>query len=360
VRVAPVSLSKLERIITVSGSLTAQDVSPLSVKVPGRIVSVRVDLGSTVREGQVVAEIERKDYELRLNQAQAALAQARALLGLPLEGGDDSIDLDQTSRVKQARAVRDEAEKNQERIRKLSEQKILSESELEAATAAFEVAHNQYENARDEARNRQAILKQRRAEVELALQQLEDTTIRAPFDGAVQERRANLGEYLEAGAPVITLVRVDPLRLRVEVPERESHRVRVGQSVRVFIEGDPTVYTGQISRLSPAINEQSRMLMVEADIPSQGVLRPGAFARAQIVTAGDSSALTIHPSALVTFAGIEKVFVVEGGKALEKFIVTGDRATNRVEVVSGLKEGQLVVLDPGGLQGGQPVTVRDS
>jgi RND family efflux transporter MFP subunit len=360
VKVARVTATVMERIITVSGSLTAQDVSPLSVKVPGRMMSIEVDLGSVVKRGQVIAQVDRRDYELRIKQAEAMLAQARALLGLPLEGNDDLIDLEQTSRVKQARAVRNEAEKNKERIRKLSEQKVLSESELEVATVNYEVALNQFQNALEEVRNRQAILKQRRAEYDLARQQLEDTTIRAPFDGAVQERRANLGEYLPEGTPVVTLVRIDPIRLRVEVSERDAHRIRADQKVRVFVEGDTNIYRGQITRLSPAITEQNRMLVVEADVPSGGVLRPGSFARAEIVTAGDSPALTVPPAAIVTFAGIEKVFVVEDGKAVEKFITTGDRTQDRVEIVAGLKEGERVVLNPGGLQTGQPVTTRDS
>jgi RND family efflux transporter MFP subunit len=159
------------------------------------------------------------------------------------------------------------------------------------------------------------------------------------------------------GSPVVTLVRADPLRLRAEVPERDARRVRQNQTVRVTVEGDTNVHFGVVKRLSPAITQQNRMLVIEADVPSDGILRPGAFAQAEIVTAGEIPALTIPTNALVTFAGVEKVFVVESGKAAEKFVRTGDRTPDRVEIVSGLKEGESVVLNPAGLQSGRPLIV---
>jgi multidrug efflux pump subunit AcrA (membrane-fusion protein) len=153
----------------------------------------------------------------------------------------------------------------------------------------------------------------------------------------------------------VTVVRVDPLRLRVEIPEREALPVRLGQKVRVFIERDTNAYGGTITRLSPAITQQSRVLVAEADVPSEGRLRPGAFARAEIITISESPSLVIPPAALVSFAGVEKVFAVESGKALETTVITGDRGPKWIEIVSGLQEGDLVVVNPGGLQTGQAV-----
>ena len=359
VNVWKVTPQRLERSVLVAGSLMAQDQSPLSVKVPGRVRTITVDLGSVVRAGDLIAEVEPQDYELGLSQARAALAQARARVGLPLDGEDDQVDVEKTSTVKQARAVLEEKRKDRDRVLALSEQGIASESEKESAQSAFEVTVNKYEDALEEARNRLAMLAQRRAEFDIARKQLADTRIVAPFDGAVQERRANVGEYLTAGTSVVTLVRMDPLRLRVEVPEREAGRVHPGQVVRVSVEGDTNVHSGVVKRLSPAITAQSRMLVVEADVPADGSLRPGAFARAEIVTEGGTPALTIPPNSLVTFAGIEKAFVVQDGKAIERFITTGDRTTNQVEVLSGLNVGERVIIDPGGLQSGRAVIARD-
>lgn len=355
--VARVELRSVERTITTTGSLLPLDRTPLSVIVPGRLSAITVDLGSYVRKGERIAQVDDADYRLRVKQSEAALWQARAQVGLPLEGDEDLVDVEASSRVQEAKAVLGEARANRDRIEALSEEGILSASELETATAAFKVATSRYAEALELARTRVAQLQQRRAEYRIALKQLEDTLIVAPYDGAVQERLANVGEYLAVGAPVVTFVRVDPLRLRVEVSEREAPRVHIGQPVRVGLEGDTNVYFGEVKRLSPAIVEGSRTLVVEADVPSQGRLRPGVFARAGIVTTGEVPALTVPPKAVVTFAGIEKLFVVEDGLAVEKRIRTGDRGADWVEVVSGIKEGETVVLAPGSLQTGQKVNV---
>ena len=240
-----------------------------------------------------------------------------------------------------------------------SSEGILSASELETATAAFQVASSRLDEALEEARIRVAQLKQRRAEADMARRQLEDTRITAPFAGAVQERRANVGEYLALGAPVVVLVRTDPLRLRVDVPEREAVRVRLGQEVRVRVEGDNHVYRGEVRRLGPAIQAGSRTLVVEADVPSEGRLRPGSFARAQIVTVTEAPAVTVPVESLLAFAGVEKVFLVKEGKAVETRVWTGERGAGWVEVVEGLKGGEVLVLSPGGLQTGQTVREGD-
>jgi RND family efflux transporter MFP subunit len=157
---------------------------------------------------------------------------------------------------------------------------------------------------------------------------------------------------------VFGLVRVHPLRLRVAVTERDASSVRVGQAVQVRLEGDPAVHAGRVARLSPSISEQNRTLVVEAEVANpNGRLRPGSFARAEIVVEADRTAVMVPTSTVVTFAGLEKVFVVKDGKALEKRIRTGRRSGDRVEILEGVAAGELVVADPGSLVGGMPVTV---
>ncbi len=348
----------MERSIPVTGTLAAQDQSTLSAKVPGRLQRLAVDLGDRVREGDLLAQIEPRDYELRVQQAGAALAQARVALGLPLEGEDDRIALDQVSSVKQAQAVLDEATKNRDRIENLSQVGIASQAELDTVRAAYTVALARHATALEEARTRLAALAQRRAEYEIARKQLADAAVRAPFDGAVQARPANLGEYVAAGTPIVTLVKSNPLRLRLAVPERDSMRVQQGQAVELRVEGDAEVYPGRITRLSPALTEQDRMLLVEADVPNPGSLRPGLFASARIIVNEREEVPTVPTNAIVTFAGLEKVVVVQDGQALEKDISTGRRREDRVEVVSGLVRDESVVLDPAGLRTGQRVTVN--
>ncbi len=344
--------------MAVTGTLAAEEEVTAGFKVAGRLTLIMVDLGSRVRKNQVMARLDPTEFRYRVEQAEAALRQVRAGLGLPPEGPDDALDPEKTSLVREARAVLEEARLSRDRMAQLREKDLVARSEFDAAVSRLLVAESRYQAAVEEVRNRQELLAERRSGLALARQQLEDTELRASIDGAVRERRASVGEYLAAGSPVVGLVRIDPLRLRVAVPEREAASVRIGQPVRVRVEGDPSDHPGRVVRLSPAIQEQNRTLTVEAEVSNRaGRLRPGAFAKGEIVASSDRRAVLVPFSAVVPFAGTEKVFVVSNGRAVEKRIRTGQRAGDRVEVVEGLSAGEQVVVDPGNLAGGAPVTV---
>ena len=358
VKVASVAEKPLELTTVALGSLTAFDQATISVKVPGRLQKITIDLGSVVQRGQLIAQIEPQDYQLRVQQSEAALAQARVRLGLPATGTNDRIDHEQTSTVRSAHVLADEARAHRDRQASLFEQGVIPRAQLDTAEASYKVALNRLQDAGEEIHNRQAVLAQRRSELDMARQQLTDTSIYAPFDGAIQEKRASVGEFLAAGAPLATIVRMDPLRLRAEVSEREVPHIRVGQTVRVTTEGDPNIYTGRIARLSPTITPQNRTLMIEAEVNNrERLLRPGSFARAEIVTDDRNRSLMVPTGAITTFAGVDKVLVVKDGKAVEKPITTGRRTAEWTEVVGGLTAGEAVVIEPGNLQSGQAVAV---
>ena len=357
VKTARVEETPFGESVTANGTLAAYDQTTAGVKVAGRLASISVDLGSVVRRGQMIAQIESNDYKLRVQQAEAALAQARARLGLSPDGKNDAVTPEQTGTVRQAVAVLAEARASRERAAKLVEQGVVARSEFDTVDAAYKVALSRYQDAIEEIRNRQALLAQRRSELALARQQLADTGVYAPLDGIVQQKRASVGEFLAAGAPVVDIVRMNPLRLRAEVPERDASTVRFGQSVRVSVEGDGKIYLGQIKRLSPVIAQQNRMLMVEADVQNDGSLRPGSFAKAEIVTNDSKMAVTVPSNSIVTFAGIEKVIVVQNGKALEKPITTGRRNGDWTEIIAGVNVGDQVIIEPGNLQSGMAVEV---
>lgn len=359
VRVVPAAEARVPRTVGVSGTLAADELVVLSLKVPGRISELTVDLGSRVKKGQPVARLDPTDFRLRVDQARSTLHQARARLGLQPDGTDDRVDPERTALVRSARAVLEEARLTRERFAKLLEQQFIAKAQLDTAVANEQVAEGRYQDAIEEVRNRQAILAQRRTELELARQALADTELTAPVDGMIREKRVSVGEFLAAGAAIATLVKIHPLRLQLAVPERVSGDVKVGQEVRVSVDGDATVHRGRVVRLSPSIQEQNRTLTVEAEVPNQsGVIRPGSFARAEIVIAANQPAVFVPPSAIVIFAGIEKVLTVREGKVQERRVVTGRREKDRVEIVEGLKSGEPVVIEPGNLVGGQPVTVK--
>lgn len=357
VKTARVEETPFGETVTANGTLAAFDQSTASVKVAGRLNTISVDLGSVVRRGQVIAQLEPNDYKLRVQQSEAALGQARARLGLSPDGTDDKVSVEQTGTVRQAKAQLEEARLSRERAVRLVEQGIVAKADFDSADATYKVAQSRYQDALEEIRNRQAVLAQRRSELALARQQLTDTTVHAPIDGIVQLKRASVGEYLAAGAPLVDIVRMNPLRLQAQVPERDAAAVRFGQNVRVSVDGDTRIYVGQIRRLSPVIAQESRMLMVEADVQNDGNLRPGSFAKAEIVTNDAKMAVTVPNNAIVTFAGIEKVIVIQNGKALEKPITTGRRSGEWTEILAGVNIGDQVIVDPGNLQSGMAVEV---
>jgi RND family efflux transporter MFP subunit len=347
----------LGRSVLATGTLAADEQVVVGSEVAGRIASMPVDIGSVVKKGQVLAQLDPSDYQLRVEQAASGVAQARALLGLPPTGDDDKVEIDTSTQVKQARATLDEAKANLERSKTLLEKRLVAQAELDAAQATFLRAESGLSAAREEMFQRQAALRQRRSELMLARKQLADATIRAPLDGTVQERHVSMGEFVTMGARIATIVRVNPLRLRVEVPEREAGSVRPGQEVSLTVEGDETHYKGKVARVSPMLNTQNRALVVESEIENPGTLRAGSFARAEIAVDPESKALAVPTKSIVVFAGIEKVLEVRKGVIEEHVITTGRRANGYTEVLKGVEAGVPIVETPANLQHGQAVRV---
>ena len=348
----------LEQLIVVTGTLAAEQEIVLGMKVAGRISELPVDLGSAVQKGDVIAKLDTTDFELRVRQSAAALEQARVRLGLPPTGTNEDVDLERTSLVREARATMDGTKARLDRATQLYEKGLMAKSDFDVTNSAYKVAEAQYADALDEARNRQGVLSQRKSELEIARQQLVDTVLYAPISGAVRQRSANVGQYVSAGTPIVNLVQMSPLRLRTDVPEREALNIRAGMLVRVTVEGTSTVHEGRVVRLSPSVDEANRTLLVETEIPNaSNVLRPGSFARAEIIASSSQRGLIVPAAAVVSFAGIDRVFTVRDGKTSENRIKTGRRTDAGIEILEGVSAGDQVVINPGNMTDGESVTV---
>lgn len=368
---------RLPRIVPATGTLAADERSELAFKVAGRVADIPVDLGSRVGAGQTLARLAPEDFSFRVAQAESTLVQARARLGLPAEGPDVLVDPSTTSPVRQAKALLEQARVTRDRGRRLFDEQLIPRADLDRMEADYGVAEGAYQASIEEAQNRQGILSQRRAELELAKAQLADSVLRAPFSGAIEERRVAPGDYVSAGSVALVIVRTHPLRLRLSVPEREADGLQVGLPVRLSVgearenaagtspvdaTGAAPATTpsieGRIARLGPSITEASRTLEIEVEIPNfDGALRPGSFARAEIVVQAADPAVLVPASAVVSFAGVDKVIGVDQGKAVEKRVRLGRKSGDRVEIVSGLAAGEDVVVQPGNLTEGQAVEV---
>jgi RND family efflux transporter MFP subunit len=350
----------IDQFAVVTGTLAADQEVVLGFKVSGRLAQIPVDLGTSVQQGQPIARLDTTDLELRVRQSEAALQQARVRLGLPPEGSDFSVNIENTAIAREARAEMDAARSRLERAKQLFDKGLLPKADFDTTNSGYKVAEARYEDALEEARNRQALLAQRRSELEIARQQLADAELVAPISGMIQQRNANVGQYLAAGAPVVTVVQMDPLRLKTAVPEREARMIRIGQPVRVTVEGAPGTHGGRIARTSPSFDESNRTLLVETEVSNASArLRPGAFARAEIVVASGYRALLVPPSSVVAFAGVDRVFTVDSGKAVEKRVKTGRRSEAGIEILEGVQAGDRVILSPGNMADGEKIIVKE-
>lgn len=346
VRVERVAVSNIPEIVTANGELFAEEQATVTLKIPGRVSKLLVDLGTRVESGEVVALLDPQDQLLRVKQAEAAVEQTRARLGIS-DPKSDEVKPEETAMVRQAEAQLKEARFIFETTARLQKEGVVSKIDMEKAQVRRQAAEAHHQTVIEEVMQLRAQLVERQAQLALARQNLDDLTIRAPFSGAVTRRMTSLGEYLPANAPVAMVVRMNPVRIRVEVPERLAAKVRIGQRIDVSLNGGMVRRSGRVVRLSPAIEAQNRSLLVEGELPNaDAALRPGTFVEATITVNPAATGIAAPASALISFAGTERMFVVKDGALEERLIRSARRLPGeRIEVLEGLAAGDALVSD---------------
>jgi RND family efflux transporter MFP subunit len=240
----------------------------------------------------------------------------------------------------------------------LAPSNIVTAEELDQCRAELEVAEARYRSALNGVEEQIALIGVRQTELALARQARVDAELRAPFAGCVQQRHVAPGAYVQIGQLIVSLVRTDPLRFRAGVPERQAARIQEGQPATIRVEGLETPLQGSVSRISPALDASNRSLTVEIDVPNPNArLRVGVFAESEVVVEPDARSVAISAGCVRDFAGVEKIWVVDNGQAIERVITTGRRDGDWVEVLAGVAAGETVVSRPEeGLAG--PAVVR--
>ena len=295
----------VQRTAQGQGALFAKESVTLSNKTAGYVSRVVVDFGDKVKAGQVLAEMEREEQELQVD-------------------ADESV-------VTQAQATYVRAHGEYERAQQLFAEKIVPPQRRDAAEADFKVA----EAAVRSAEKRLAITQKR----------LRDTRIVSPVEGFVQQRFVNSGEYLAASSKMFEVVVVDPLKLRVPVPERYARLAQIGLSMRIEVDALPgESFNGILTRVAAGVDHATRSLLVEAEIPNPGgQLRPGYFAHVTGVM-GEEHALFIPRTGLYRFAGVERVFVVKDGVVQSREVKAGMEDGEFVEIAEGLSDNESVII----------------
>jgi RND family efflux transporter MFP subunit len=358
VKVVPVEARTVQRSVDAVGSLFPFEEVTVSSEVEGRIDRVFVDVGDKVAPGRPLVKIIPVELSLALDQEHAALKQIETRLAPP-EGQAALKDAGEAAEVRRAEADRTDAAQKYERARELWGQGLISRGDFDEAEARVKSARAAYDMAIQNVRTLQAQAAQRSASVALAEKKLGDTVIRAPFAGQVKERMVSPGQYVKVQTPALVLVDNDPLRVRLKVPERMAGWVAVGQPVTVQVEAYPDrSFAGEISRINPSVDPQSRTFDVEALLKNaDGALKPGFFARASIASSHKDETLVVPRDALRYLYGVYKVYAVDQGALKETEVKVGAREGDEVEVTGGVKEGEHVAVPLEGeeLRDGAPV-----
>jgi multidrug efflux pump subunit AcrA (membrane-fusion protein) len=345
----------LPRFFEATGSLAGDQQTDVAPQTSGKVVAVGVEIGSAVRRGQMLVKLDDVELKLRVDQAATQVEQAKAAVRqaeekIGLRPGQ-AFDPNRVAEVAAARVALELAEKNLRRAEKLIESGDVSRSFYDDARARRDQLKEQYEVQLAQARQNYAAVDVARtnvananAQLALARKNLSYAIIPAPIDGYVAERTADLGEYVSPQQKVATLVRTNPLRIKIDIPEQAIPEVKVGQSISVTTSAWPDKnFSGRVARIAPNVSAASRTLTVEAEIDnSGGALKPGQFATVRILQERAEPAVLVPSRAVVTEAGVSRVFVVKDGRVEQRLVQTGQAEGDLIEVKTGVAADELV------------------
>jgi multidrug efflux pump subunit AcrA (membrane-fusion protein) len=345
----------LPRYIEATGSLAADEQTDVAPTVAGRVVEVGVDLGSYVQQGQVLVRLDAADARLRLEQLEAQLAQAQSAVRqaeerIGLRAGE-RFDPAGVAEVGAARATYELAEKQLRRYETLIESGDVSRSAYDQQKAQRDQLKQQYESALAQARQSFAGVQTARAaavaaasQVEQAQKAVRDVVITSPISGFVSDRPADVGEYVSTSMKVATVVRTNPLRVRIDIPEQQIASVRPGQSVSASTSAYPDrAFAGRVVRISPSVSSQSRTLTVEAEVENpEGLLKPGQFATIRVLMTEIDPTILVPARAVRTDGTTSRVFVIKDDVAQERLVQLGQHDGELVEVKGNISADELV------------------
>jgi membrane fusion protein (multidrug efflux system) len=347
IRSAQVESKSIDRFLRVTGSLAADEQADVAAETGGRVIGTPVERGTRVTAGAILIRISAAEADATLREAEANAAQLEARLGL---APGQTFDPVRVPDVLNAKASLDWAEAEFSRIRSLLEQKVVSQAEYEQRLTQVQASRQQYQSALNGAQQSFRSLQAARARVDLARKSAADTVVRAPFTGIVAERLVSTGDYVTRGMKIATVVRIDPIRVELTVPEQYLSLVRADQLVRLTVDAYPEeVFSAKVRFVSPALKKDQRALTVEAIAQNaDNRLKPGLFATALLQQPTPAPALLVPASAVETVAGTSRVYVITGTKVEERIVTIGEKVGDRLELASGVKPGEKVAANPRG------------
>lgn len=291
VETATIKSESLAAGLQTVGSLRADESVVVRPEIAGRIQRIHFSEGGRVAAGQPLFTLDGSLAQASLNEAAANLENSR---------------------------------RNANRTEQLSKEKLVAQSDYDRARATLGVDQARAASARTT---------------------LDKMMLRAPFSGVVGLRNVSVGEYVNVGQDLVTLVRLDPIKVDFSVPENALSQLSAGQKVTITIDAFPSdKFSGEVSAIDPVIDINSRSIRLRAQIANpDGRLRPGQFAKLSLQESGDANALLVPEQALMQAGDERFVWTVVGGKAKKAVVKTGARVPGKVQVLSGLKAGDVVI-----------------
>lgn len=345
----------LPRFFEATGSLAGDQQTDVAPQTAGKVVAVGVDIGSYVRRGQMLVQLDESELKLHVDQASAQVEQAKAAVRqaeekIGLRPGQ-AFDPNRVAEVAAAKVTYDLADKELKRAEKLIESGDVSRSFYDEQRARRDQLKEQYEVQLAQARQNYAAVDVSRtnvanaqAQLALAKKNLSYAVIPAPIDGFVIERTADLGEYVSPQQKVATIVRTNPLRIKIDIPEQAIPEIKVGQSVSITTSAWPDKnFAGRVARIAPNVSATSRTMTVEAEIEnSNNALKPGQFATVRILQERAEPAVLIPARAVLNQAGVNRVYVIKDGHAEQRLVQTGQTEGDLIEIRNGVAADEQV------------------
>lgn len=304
------------------GSVQAAQTSRLASQAMGNLVEIRVHEGDRVQRGQVLALIDDAQPRAALDRAQAA--ELAAQQDVSASATDLTL-----------------ADATLKRYQTLYDRKSVSPQEFDEIKARQQGARARHEMA-------QAGQEQAKAAVVLARTSLEYTRIRAPFDGVITEKKADTGTLASPGMAILTVEDVRRYRLEVTVNENDLRYVKPGQTVPVLIDALGNIQSGgRVAQIVPAVDPASRSFVVKIELPANAQLRSGLYGRAEFPR-GERQAIMIPRTAVIDRGQLQGVFVLDQNRVASlRYVTLGKQASDAVEVLAGLEDGEQLVAKPG-------------
>lgn len=357
--------------IQTTGSLVADETSDVASEVSGQVILTPVDVGAFVRQGTVIARLNDRDARLRLQQATAdmkqaiaGVRQAEARLGLRPGGNFDASAIPEVRALnasyEQAIAELRLAEANERRYRDLVETGDVAQSVYDQHRTLRDTARAQVDNARQlleggintarqsnqGIRTAEAAVESVRSQVSIAQKAVNDTTVRSPYAGYISNRPIARGEYVTPSSVIVTLLRTNPIKLQLLVPEAEAPHITSGMGVSLEVDAHKErKFAGRVIAVNPAIDPVSRSATIEVAVENaDNALRAGMFATAQIARKGGSAAVFVPRAAVFSDQNTQsyRAFVIEGDVAKLRVVQLGTEEGDTVQILSGVNADEVL------------------